>query len=72
MTTSRIPCCNDGAGRHQHALPYPAIPVVREQASYALNFVGLIGLLNLVVSQQVACLTFIYAPKLLLGQVKNY
>jgi hypothetical protein len=40
------------------SIPYPAIPVVREQASYALNFVGLAGLRNLPVSQQIACLTF--------------
>jgi phosphoserine phosphatase len=40
------------------SIPCRAEPVVREQASYALNFVGLVGLLNLLVSQQIACLTF--------------
>jgi hypothetical protein len=40
------------------SLPWRAIPIVRKQASYALNFVGLAGLRNLLVSQQIACLTF--------------
>gem|GEM_PF-6869873 len=59
MVTNRNICFNDGACRHQ--IPCRAEPVVpcqlfSGQASYAPNFVGLVGLPNLLVSQQIACL----------------
>ena|GEM_PF-5854736 len=54
MTTSRIPYCNDGAGRNSHALACHtsrALSFVHGPAGDALNFAGLPGLGNLPVSQ---------------------
>jgi hypothetical protein len=42
------------------SIPCCAMPVVREQANYALNFAGLDEQCNLPDSRQIACLAFYF------------